>query len=60
MPILEISEQEVTDIRHGKRIGKTSTGITGLTFSSELVAVAEPASDSTLKSLVVFNEVSDD
>jgi len=48
------------EIRHGKRINGSIAEVTALTFSRELIAIAEPVEGSKIKSLVVFNEVNDD
>jgi tRNA pseudouridine55 synthase len=56
LPILEISSEDVLALRQGKRVAKTIQGITALICEDVLVAVAEPAGNQSLKSLVVFNE----
>jgi hypothetical protein len=43
-------------LRQGKRVAKTIQGISALICEDVLVAVAEPAGNQSLKSLVVFNE----
>jgi tRNA pseudouridine55 synthase len=55
-PVIELTDSEVTDLIHGKRIpGKTEiTGLAaGLSKSGKLVAVLETVK-SDLKSVVVF------
>jgi tRNA pseudouridine55 synthase len=56
LPILEISSEDALALRQGKRVAKTIQGITALICEDVLVAVAEPAGNQSLKSLVVFNE----
>jgi tRNA pseudouridine55 synthase len=60
MPLVAISEQQVTDIRHGKRLQLELAGVAGLVFGEDLVAVAEPVDKVSVKSLVVFSEVGND
>jgi hypothetical protein len=55
-PIINLTDEQVTDLVHGKRlsdIGEQSSLIAGLSASGELVAVLEPVG-SGLKSVVVF------
>ena len=55
-PVIELTESEVTDLIHGKRISATSevTGLAaGLSMSGKLVAVLESVK-TDLKSVVVF------
>ena len=55
-PVIELTESEVTDLIHGKRISAKSevTGLTaGLSMSGKLVAVLESVK-TDLKSVVVF------
>jgi tRNA pseudouridine55 synthase len=56
LPILEVSSEDALALRQGKRVAKTIHGITALICEDVLVAVAEPAGNQSLKSLVVFNE----
>lgn len=56
LPILEISSEDALALRQGKRVSKSIQGITALICEDFLVAVAEPAGNQSLKSLVVFNE----
>jgi tRNA pseudouridine55 synthase len=56
LPILEISSEDALALRQGKRLAKSIQGITALICEDALVAVAEPAGNQSLKSLVVFNE----
>lgn len=56
LPILEIDSEDAVALRQGKRVAKTIQGITALICEDVLVAVAEPAGNQSLKSLVVFNE----
>ena len=56
LPIIEISSEDALALRQGKRVAKTIQGITALICEEVLVAVAEPAGNQSLKSLVVFNE----
>jgi tRNA pseudouridine55 synthase len=60
MPLVAISEQQVTDIRHGKRLKLEIAVVAGLVFGEDLVAVAQPVDKGTVKSLVVFSEVGND
>jgi tRNA pseudouridine55 synthase len=51
-----LSEQDVIDLRHGKRIsGEIKTDLAAAIFQNQLVAMIEPAGDK-LKSVVVFAE----
>jgi len=55
-PIIDLSDEQVTDLVHGKRLsdaGEQSGLIAGLSGSGDLVAVLEPVG-SGLKSVVVF------
>jgi len=56
LPILEVSSEDALALRQGKRVAKAIHGITALICEDVLVAVAEPAGNQSLKSLVVFNE----
>lgn len=60
MPMQEINAEQVIDIRHGKRLAVSANGIVGLVAGHELIAVAEPVGENQIKSLVVFQEVSND
>ena len=60
MPLVAISEQQVTDIRHGKRLKLEIAGVAGLVFGEDLIAVAQPVDKVSVKSLVVFSEVGND
>lgn len=60
LPSIELESQQVVEIRHGKRIDGSIAEVTALTFSRELIAIAEPVEGSKIKSLVVFNEVNND
>ncbi len=53
---LELNEQDVIDLRHGKRIsGKIGSELAARISQNQLVAMIEPAGDK-LKSVVVFAE----
>jgi tRNA pseudouridine55 synthase len=56
LPYIEISTQDEIDIRFGKRISGNVAEPTAALCSGELVAVVEPASSISLKSLVVFGK----
>jgi tRNA pseudouridine55 synthase len=56
LPSLEISRQEVIDLRHGKRIAGDVAQPTAALCEGELIAVLEPAGSGILKSLVVFSQ----
>ena len=56
LPSLEISEQAVIDLRHGKRILGDIDVPTAALCGGELIAVLEPAGSRFLKSLVVFSQ----
>jgi tRNA pseudouridine55 synthase len=56
LPILEISSEDALALRQGKRVAKAIDGVTALICEDALVAVAEPAGNQSLKSLVVFND----
>lgn len=56
LPIMEIDAEQSLFIRQGKRISGELAGNTALIFDNNLVAIAEPASSSTIKSVVVFND----
>ena len=61
-PVIELTESEVTDLIHGKRISAKSevTGLAaGLSVSGKLVAVLESVK-TDLKSVVVFQGVKND
>jgi tRNA pseudouridine55 synthase len=56
LPSLEISEQHVIDLRHGKRIAGDVLQPTAALCEGELIAVLESAGSGFLKSLVVFSQ----
>jgi len=56
LPVLEVSLQDVIDLRHGKRITGDVEVPTAAVCSGELIAVLESAGASSLKSLVVFSQ----
>ena len=56
LPCLEISEQAVIDLRHGKRIAGDVVQPTAALCKGELIAVLESAGSGFLKSLVVFSQ----
>jgi tRNA pseudouridine55 synthase len=56
LPILEISSEDALALRQGKRVAKAIDDVTALICEDVLVAVAEPAGNQSLKSLVVFND----
>jgi tRNA pseudouridine55 synthase len=56
LPCLEISEQAVIDLRHGKRIAGDVVQPTAALCKGELIAVLESAGSGLLKSLVVFSQ----
>ena len=56
LPTLEIDEGQALFMRQGKRISGEINTLTALNFKETLVAIAEPASGSTIKSVVVFND----
>jgi len=56
LPSLEISEQAVIDLRHGKRILGDIDVPTAALCEGELIAVLESAGSGFLKSLVVFSQ----
>jgi len=56
LPSLEISEQAVIDLRHGKRILGDIDVPTAVLCGGELIAVLESAGSGFLKSLVVFSQ----
>ena len=56
LPTLEITAEEALFIRQGKRITGEAAVLTALTSQNTLVAVAEPASKHSIKSVVVFND----
>lgn len=56
LPVRNLTDQEVIDLVHGKKIpaaGQTDSLIAGVSAQEKLIAVLEPA-DSDLKSVVVF------
>ena len=56
LPTMEIDAEQALFMRQGKRIsGEISTN-TALIFDNTLVAIAEPAGSSSIKSVVVFND----
>jgi tRNA pseudouridine55 synthase len=60
LPTIEISTQDVIDLRHGKRITGEVAGSTAALSGWELVAVVENAGVNSLKSLVVFSKEGSD
>ena len=60
LPTIEISTQDVIDLRHGKRITGEVAGSTAALLGGELVAVVENAGVNSLKSLVVFSKEGSD
>jgi len=56
LPSLEISRQDVIDLRHGKRIVGDVAQPTAALCEGELIAVLESAGSGFLKSLVVFSQ----
>lgn len=58
MDSVQLGEQEVVDLRHGKQIPRAIAGLTAALAGEELVAVLEPAGDRA-KSVVVFAGGSD-
>jgi tRNA pseudouridine55 synthase len=56
LPSLEISRQDVIDLRHGKRIAGDVAQPTAALCEGELIAVLESAGSGFLKSLVVFSQ----
>ena len=56
LPVLEVSLQDVIDLRHGKRITGDVEVPTAGVCSGELIAVLESAGAGSLKSLVVFSQ----
>jgi len=56
LPSLEISEQDVIDLRHGKRIAGEALQPAAALCEGELIAVLESAGSGFLKSLVVFSQ----
>lgn len=61
--VRKLSEQDVIDLRHGKRLAagenKSKQPLAGIDDQGQLVAILE-RSGSQLKSVVVFNEVAND
>ena len=58
MDTIQLAEQEVVDLRHGKQIPRSIAGLTAALAGEELVAILEPAGDRA-KSVVVFAGGSD-
>ena len=56
LPTMDIDAEQTLFIRQGKRISGEIADNTALIFDNTLVAIAEPASSSTIKSVVVFND----
>jgi tRNA pseudouridine55 synthase len=56
LPTMEIDAEQSLFIRQGKKISGEITANTALIFGNTLVAIAEPAGSSSIKSVVVFND----
>ena len=56
LPTMEIDAEQSLFIRQGKKISGEITDNTALIFDNTLVAIAEPAGSSSIKSVVVFND----
>jgi len=56
LPTLEITAEEALFIRQGKRITGEASELTALISQKNLVAVTEPASKQSIRSVVVFND----
>ena len=56
LPTMEIDAEQSLFIRQGKKISGEITANTALIFDNTLVAIAEPAGSSSIKSVVVFND----